>query len=158
MKKKHHKQKHQKHTTSEYSTPNGTSLEITTTKFSFVKILIPLALFSIITVYGLQQYRQKQEPLPINMESLLATGTPYVGVTASKPSVESVATTTNATSSIQLSSATIKSLPLPKLPAKKPVESKTLKGQEAMDYIKSLPLDVQKQIMSAQSQGTTTPK
>jgi hypothetical protein len=158
--KKKHKQKHHKHTDSHAHAISSESTQDTvSTKFNVAWIIIPVLILSVGILYAVRGYRHAQEPLPINMESLIATGIPYMPITASKPVTESVATSTTiiATTSIVQPSAT-KSLPLPKLPAKKPVESKTLKGQEAIDYIKSLPLDVQKQIMAGQSQGTTTPK
>jgi hypothetical protein len=75
----------------------------------------------------------------------VATSTPTVGLLASSSPRE-------ITTSDVVAPTAVGSLNLPKLPApaKKPVEQKTLKGQEALDYIKTLPLETQKQIMDAQ--------
>jgi hypothetical protein len=137
--KKKHKQKNRKQ---EYFSDEYNNTQNFTEKPTKKLVLfgVGFILFTGLVLFALQQKKDTSLPPSFDMTSLLATGTPYIGM--SSTTQKEVATSTE---DLFKNSST----GTPKLSQKK-ATPKVLKGQEALDFIKTLPLETQKQIMEGQ--------
>lgn len=115
-------------------------------------IIIVSMIALLVVVAQTSKPKTKTEPIPLPVDLTLATSSGFSSSTTAadfltRQAEKKEATTTgSSTTEITMSAADFAKL---QKKSKTPTDEKTYSGQEAVDFIKTLPLETQKQILGA---------